>query len=187
MAELKEILYRDECYAIQGAVYEVYREMGCGFLEAVYQECLEREFRRVGLPFKSQVELLLTYKGETLHQTYRPDFICYDAIILEIKAVKELTSIDRAQLINYLESLKTAPGTADQLRPLSQSRHRADHPLNPFLRRRRVIDPTFVASCSAHLHHPAARKTEQAERDHQIARAGPTQPLDQSPKQDRAD
>lgn len=110
MAELKEILFRGESYAIQGAIFEVYREMGCGFLEAVYQECLEREFRQRNIPFKSQVELLLTYKGETLNQTYRPDFICYDAIILELKAVKEIAPIDRAQMINYLKVSKLRLG-----------------------------------------------------------------------------
>lgn len=59
-----ELLFRDECYAIQGAIFEVYRELGCGFLEAVYQECLEKEFRRRGVPFIAQQELKLFYKGE---------------------------------------------------------------------------------------------------------------------------
>lgn len=59
-----EILFRDECYAIQGAVFEVYRELGCGFLEAVYQECLEKELKRRGIPFIAQQELKLFYKGE---------------------------------------------------------------------------------------------------------------------------
>lgn len=100
----EKILYKDECYAIQGAVFEVYREMGSGFLEAVYQECLEREFRRMGIPFKSQVELFLAYKGEPLRQTYKPDFICYDTIILELKAAKETTPEHRAQVFNYLKA-----------------------------------------------------------------------------------
>src|SRR3972149_3833413 len=60
----KTILYREECYAIQGAVFDVYREMGCGFLEAVYQECVEKELRLRGVPFESQKELRLTYKGQ---------------------------------------------------------------------------------------------------------------------------
>ena len=100
----KEILYREECYAIQGAVFEVYREMGSGFLEAVYQECLERELSSAGIPFKSQVELSLSYKGEPLRQTYTPDLVCYDKIILELKAVKETTAEHRAQVFNYLKA-----------------------------------------------------------------------------------
>lgn len=102
--ELQEkILFRDECYAIQGAVFEVYREMGCGFLEAVYQECLEREFIRSGIPFVAQSELRLFYKGETLLQSYKPDLICYGKIIVELKAVKEITTEHKAQIFNYLK------------------------------------------------------------------------------------
>lgn len=78
----EEIIFKDECYAIQGAIFEVYREMGCGFLESVYQECLEKELRHRGVPFFSQQELKLIYKGEQLQQTYKPDIICYDRIIL---------------------------------------------------------------------------------------------------------
>jgi GxxExxY protein len=98
------ILYKEECYAIQGAVYEVYREMGCGFLEAVYQECLERELTRRCIPFRSQVQLVLTYKGDHLNQTYKPDFVCYDKIIVELKTVKEVDNAHRAQVLNYLKA-----------------------------------------------------------------------------------
>ena len=83
----ENIWYREECYQIQGAVFEVYREMGCGFLEAVYQECLEKEFTRQGVPFQARQELKLRYKDEPLRQTYIPDFICYESIIIEIKAL----------------------------------------------------------------------------------------------------
>jgi GxxExxY protein len=100
----EEIIFKDECYAIQGAVFEVYREMGCGFLETVYQECLEKELRRRDIPFLSQPELKLIYKGEQLQQTYKPDLICYDKIILELKAVKEIMPEHKAQVINYLKS-----------------------------------------------------------------------------------
>jgi GxxExxY protein len=99
-----DLKFADESYRIRGAVFEVYREMGCGYLEAVYQECLEREFVRQGIPFAAQRELLLQYKGETLIQTYRPDFICYDRIIVELKAVKELANEHRAQVHNYLKA-----------------------------------------------------------------------------------
>ena len=100
----EELLFKDECYAIQGAVFDVYREMGCGFLEAVYQECLEREFRLRQLPYEAQKELVLSYKGEQLSQTYRPDFICYSKIIVELKAVKEIAPEHKAQLLNYLKA-----------------------------------------------------------------------------------
>ena len=102
--KFEKILYKEESYAIQGAVFEVYREMGCGFLEAVYQECLQKEFRNRNVLFKSQVELLLIYKGEPLVQIYRPDFVCYDKIILELKAVKEVGDEHRAQVFNYLKA-----------------------------------------------------------------------------------
>lgn len=100
----ERILFKEECYEIQGAIFEVYKEMGSGFLEAVYQECIEKEFAKRCIPFQSQVELQLSYKGEQLKQTYRPDFICHDKIIVEIKAVKELASEHKAQLLNYLKS-----------------------------------------------------------------------------------
>jgi len=100
----EKVLYKDECYAIQGAVFEVYREMGCGFLEAVYQECLGREFTHAGIPFVAQLELRLAYKGEVLQQTYKPDFICYEKIIVELKAVKAVAPEHKAQVFNYLKA-----------------------------------------------------------------------------------
>jgi len=100
----EKVLFPDECYAIQGTIFDVYKEMGCGFLEAVYQECLEKEFAKRIIPFRPQVELQLNYKGEPLKQTYKPDFICYDKIIVEIKAVKELGAEHKAQLLNYLKA-----------------------------------------------------------------------------------
>ena len=100
----EKILYKEESYAIQGAVFEVYREMGCGFLEAVYQECLTKELKRQNIPFSPQVELFFSYKGEKLLQTYKPDFICYDKIIVELKAVKDVGDEHRAQVFNYLRT-----------------------------------------------------------------------------------
>ena len=100
----QKILFKDECYAIQGAIFEVYREMGCGFLEAVYQECLAIEFGLRSIPSKSQIQLPLSYKDRPLTQRYIPDFICYEQVILELKAVKETTSEHKAQLINYLKA-----------------------------------------------------------------------------------
>lgn len=99
-----KILYKDESYRIVGACFEVYNEIGCGFLEAVYQECLELEFGIQNIPFRAQEALTLEYKGETIKQRYAPDFICYEKIILEIKAVKELADEHRAQVHNYLKA-----------------------------------------------------------------------------------
>ena len=101
MAELK---FKQESYQIRGAVFEVYREMGCGFLEAVYQECLEKEFSRQGIAFGAQQALVLHYKGERLRQTYVPDFVCFDRVIVELKAVTELANEHRAQVHNYLKA-----------------------------------------------------------------------------------
>jgi len=98
------IVYKQESYAIQGAVFDVYREMGSGFLEAVYQECLYREFAQRAIPFKAQTALSLVYKGTPLVQTYCADFICYDRIIVELKAVAETRPEHRAQVHNYLKA-----------------------------------------------------------------------------------
>jgi len=101
---MTEIIYKDESYAIMGACFEVYKEMGCGYLEPVYQECLENELRLRSIPFVSQQELILQYKGKPLVQRYKPDFVCYEKIILEIKAVKNLADEHRAQVHNYLKA-----------------------------------------------------------------------------------
>ncbi len=99
-----EIVFKDESYAIMGACFEVYKEMGCGFLEAVYQECLALEFGFQDIPFREQEELELSYKQNTLSQKYVPDFICHDKIIVEIKAVTQFDDTHRAQVHNYLKS-----------------------------------------------------------------------------------
>lgn len=83
---------------------EVYKAMGSGFLESVYQECLELEFVRRGVPFESQKLLALTYLGTPLKQTYRADFVCHDKIIVELKAVSKLTNEHHAQVMNYLKA-----------------------------------------------------------------------------------
>ena len=91
-------------YKIIGAGLEVHKELGCGFLEAVYQEGLEREFSTQTIPFKSQPIIQIAYKGKPLDKTYQPDFVCYGEIILEIKAISSLSGIEEAQLINYLKA-----------------------------------------------------------------------------------
>jgi len=97
-------LFKQEAFAIQGAIFEVSREMGPGFLEAVYQECLAREFTRLAIPFAAQRELVLAYKGTPLIQTYKPDFVCYDKIIIELKVAQELIPAHKAQVLNYLKA-----------------------------------------------------------------------------------
>jgi GxxExxY protein len=99
-----ELLFKDESYKIVGACFEVYKEKGNGFLEAVYQECLAVEFTSQGIPFIEKPRLRIGYKGRELKQTYEPDFLCFDEIIVEIKAVKQLADEHRAQAINYLKA-----------------------------------------------------------------------------------
>ncbi|HUI08469.1 MAG TPA: GxxExxY protein [Verrucomicrobiae bacterium] len=101
---MTELLYPKESYAIVGACFEVYNEMGCGFLEAVYQECLEIELRTQGIPFAAQPTLALTYHGQQLRQTHQPDFVCYDRIVLELKVAECLADAHRAQVLNYLHA-----------------------------------------------------------------------------------
>ena len=99
-----EIVLKEESYKIVGACFEVYNSMGCGFLEAVYQECLGIEFSKQTIPFKAQIPLELCYKGQVLQQKYIPDFICFDKVIVEIKALKDLCDEHRAQVHNYLKA-----------------------------------------------------------------------------------
>jgi GxxExxY protein len=98
------LLYEAETYRILGACFEVYKEKGCGFLEAMYQECLEIEFELQQIPFVAQDELMLSYKGRILRQSYKPDFVCFRLIVVELKAVTTLTDEHRAQLHNYLRA-----------------------------------------------------------------------------------
>ena len=99
-----EIVYKEESYSIMGACFEVDKDKGCGFLESVYQECLAIELGLRGIIFKAQPELRLGYKGRSLKQTYKPDFICFDKIIVELKAVSKLANEHRAQVHNYLKA-----------------------------------------------------------------------------------
>ena len=99
-----ELLFKDESYRIMGACFEVYKELGPGFLEAVYQECLAIEFTEQQVPFEEHVKLNLQYKGHALKQRYEPDFICFGEIVIEIKAMKCLADEHRAQLLNYLKA-----------------------------------------------------------------------------------
>ena len=99
-----KILYPDESYALVGACFRVYNEIGCGFTEEVYQECLEIELGDQGIAFDAQRELKLAYRGRELRKTFRPDLVCYGKIVVELKAVSALTNEHRAQAINYLKA-----------------------------------------------------------------------------------
>jgi GxxExxY protein len=98
---VSDFIFKDECYAIVGACYAVYKDKGCGFYEPVCQECLGIEFEHCRIPAIPQPGLSLEYRGRILAQKYFPDFVCYNKIIVELKAVGELTDEHRAQVLNY--------------------------------------------------------------------------------------
>ena len=99
-----ELLLKDEVYVIIGTAMEVHNVLGCGFLEAVYQEALEIEFRKQNIPFTSQSQLPIKYKDHLLKKTYVADFICFNKIVIEIKAINHLSSFEEAQLLNYMKA-----------------------------------------------------------------------------------
>ena len=101
-----ELIYQNESYQILGAAMHVYNVLGPGFVEAVYQEALQKEFRRRNIPHDREKEVNIYYGDEILDIKLRPDFICYNKIIVELKAVAELENIHRAQIINYLKATK---------------------------------------------------------------------------------
>lgn len=98
------IVYKNESYKIISAALTVYNMLGPGFLEAVYQEALEIELQRQGIPYEREKELKIYYDGIELKQTYRTDFVCYDKIIIELKAVSCLDDSHRSQVYNYLRA-----------------------------------------------------------------------------------
>src|SRR5690554_5911121 len=99
-----KFIYNDETYKIIGAAMTVHKELGAGFLEEVYQEALEIEFRVRNIPHRREVILPISYKGELLQKQYKADFICFDKIIVELKAVSEINNIHKTQLFNYLKA-----------------------------------------------------------------------------------
>lgn len=101
---MNQLIHQNETYAILGACFEVYKEKGCGFLEAVFQECLTLEFELHNIRARPQVSLPLTYKGRPLVQRYIVDFVCCDKVLIELKAVSKLTDEHRAQIQNYLHA-----------------------------------------------------------------------------------
>jgi GxxExxY protein len=100
----ERLLYAGEVFRIQGAVFEVNRAMGAGFLEAVYQECLALEFESRNIPFVAHPTLALDFKGVRLKQVYVPDFVCFGCVLIELKALSEIAPEHRAQVLNYLKA-----------------------------------------------------------------------------------
>ena len=98
------LLFKDEVYQIVGAAMQVANHLGCGFLEAVYQEALEIEFRDRQIPHEPQKRITISYKNWVLNKVYIADFVCYERIIVEIKAIKAISAIEEAQLLNYLKA-----------------------------------------------------------------------------------
>ena len=98
------LLYPEESYKINGCMTEVHKELGPEFLEQVYQESLEREFKDAGVPYKREVRLKIKYKGKYLQKEYIADFICHDKIIVELKTVSEISEIHKCQVLNYLKA-----------------------------------------------------------------------------------
>ena len=101
---MSDLLFENETYQIRGACFEVYTEKGCGFLERVYQECIEIELGLRDISFAAQPCLQLEYKGRKLETEYRPDLICFGKIIVELKAVAALADEHLAQIHNYLKA-----------------------------------------------------------------------------------
>jgi GxxExxY protein len=107
---MPEVIYKQESYKIIGACFEVHRELGCGFLEDVYHEALRVEFRTQGIPFEHEKKCPVYYKDTQLDKSYYADFVCYDHIIIEIKALSALCSRHEAQVLNYLKATRLRLG-----------------------------------------------------------------------------
>lgn len=110
MEKKEKIVYSKESYAIYGAIYEVHKILGCGFLEKVYQEALEEEFKIRHIPYEREKRIKISYKDKVLEQDFFADFVCYDNIIVELKAVSEIVDIHKVQVLNYLRATKMKLG-----------------------------------------------------------------------------
>jgi GxxExxY protein len=108
--EMDELLYKEEVYQIVGAAIEVHRELGPGFLEAVYQEAIEIELKNRLIPFSSQRLLGIFYKGIRLNKEYLADLLCFDKIIVELKAIDRLSRKEESQILNYLKAANMRVG-----------------------------------------------------------------------------
>jgi GxxExxY protein len=107
---IDDLLYKDEVYAIMGAAFETHKILGSGFLEPIYQEAFEYELIKRQIPFVSQPCLQIKYKDLTLSKTFKADLVAYEKIIIEVKAIEKLSSIDDSQIINYLKATQMQLG-----------------------------------------------------------------------------
>jgi GxxExxY protein len=107
---MPELILKDEVYAVVGAAMDVYYTLGIGFLEPVYQAAFAIELNSRGIPFAREPRIWIEYKAVQLNKTYRPDFVCYDQLIIEFKCQSRLTSLEEAQIINYLKVSKKRVG-----------------------------------------------------------------------------
>ena len=101
---MTNLIFKEESYNIIGAAIEVHNELGCGFLEAVYQEALEIELQKRKIPYKREALINIKYKGHKLQKEYFADFICYGNIIVELKALNKIEDLHKSQVINYLKA-----------------------------------------------------------------------------------
>ena len=109
-ANERELICKEETYRIVGSAMTVSNALGCGFLEAVYQEAMEIELKESRVPFEAQKRIQIHYKDRILQKEYEADFLCYDCIIVEIKAIEKITEIEEAQVLNYLNAAKLPLG-----------------------------------------------------------------------------
>jgi GxxExxY protein len=100
----EKLLLKEEVYQVVGAAIEVHRELGHGFLEAVYQEALEIELKAQSIPFESQKILKVQYKGNVLNKGYSADLVCFGQLLVELKALKKLSGEEESQVLNYLKA-----------------------------------------------------------------------------------
>ena len=107
---MSDIILAQEYYNVKGACIEVHKYLGCGFLEKVYQDALEIELKLRGIPYEREKRAVIEYKGQIIDHDYVTDFICYDSLIVELKAVRELHDVNKAQVLNYLRATSLPVG-----------------------------------------------------------------------------
>lgn len=107
---MSDIILAHEYYDVKGACIEVHKRLGCGFLEKVYQDALEIEMKLRGIPYEREKHIVIEYKGHTIDHDYIADFICYGSLIVELKAVRELHDVHKAQVMNYLRATQLPVG-----------------------------------------------------------------------------
>lgn len=107
---MTDLVLKDEVYEVVGAAMEVYWQLGRGFLEPIYQEAFQIELSRRKIPFEPKRELTIVYKNQPLEKTYVPDVICFDQIVVELKALERLSGVEQSQLLNYLKMTRMKVG-----------------------------------------------------------------------------